>query len=85
MGMKYRRDHNSNGFIINIQHYNGVMDIIVIRTQKYHSQLKACITNKSLVENMIISTHEVSPDPQQTSPSLCLTSCFNFDINVQNT
>ena len=47
MGMKYRRDHNSNGFIINIQHYNGVMDINVIRIQKYHSQLKACITNKS--------------------------------------
>ena len=76
MGMKYRRDHNSNGFIINIQHYNGVMDINVIRIQKYHSQLKACITNKSLVENMIISTHEMSPDPQQTSPSPCLTSCY---------
>ena len=40
-----------NGFIIGIQLYNGVMDIIVMRTQKFHTQLKACLF-KLLTESM---------------------------------
>ena len=55
-----------NGFIINILLHKRVMDFIVIWTQELHSEMESC--NKYQHFGSMISTHDVSPDPQQTSP-----------------
>ena len=86
MGMEYGRDHNSHWIHDSIQLYNGVlMDVIEMWTQELHSEMESC--NKYQLFGSIIPTHdhEVSPDPQQTSPGpylLLFMVFFNFDINV---
>ena len=59
--------------------------VIVMRTHELHSEMESC--NKYQLFGSIIPTHdhEVSPDPQQTSPGpylLLFMVFFNFDINV---
>ena len=44
MGMEYGRDHNSHWIHNSIQLYNGVMDVIDMGTQKFHTQLKKLLT-----------------------------------------